>query len=292
MLSLYSACNRKWAFKYLRGWKVPGDLYGPLAYGHAIHEAQAAMYATRSVKAAHDMINKLAPWKDHKDEMKRLFRKKLDIGFEKWYTEIGENDLKNLSIILVEKELPLRLPNGYTMTVRVDRILRDPSNNEIFINDTKTTGWSFDGTQSKYMIHDQPRLYIAAVRQNYPEWTEALTGWRTDLIYIKRASRSPGGFSCRVGRSDVISFTDAEIEDTLISYAGLTDDIAGKLQATETEPLASLFPANYGNCDAYNRICEYHSICPMIDRQEEPPADLELDSWLADGIVLNSFKEL
>lgn len=295
MLSLYSSCNRKWAFKYVKGWKVPSQEHGALHFGSVIHEAQAAMYATRSKQAALDMIVKMCPIPDsaaYKYEDCVKFRNKVDRSFEKWYTDLGENDLLNNSILAVEQELPLTLPNGYKMSVRVDRILRDPEADEIFINDTKTTGWSLEKTLEKYLRHDQPRLYIAAVRENFPEWSAPLSGWRTDVVYAKAAPRSPGGFSLRTQRSDIVSFSDAEIDDCLLSYAGVVDDIASKLRYVNEEPLRSLFPANYGHCDAYNRLCEDKDVCPYIDSQEEPPANLELDPWLEAGTVLDSFKEV
>jgi len=294
-LSLYRNCNRKWAFKYIKGWKKPAALYSPLHFGSVIHEAQAAMYLTRSKQAALDLIKDMCPVPQADAlayEDRRNFRNKVDISFEKWYTVLGENDLQNMSILFVEKEVPLTLPNGFKMTVRVDRILRDPETNETFINDTKTTGWSIEGTLEKYLRHDQPRLYIAAVRENFPELVDSLSGWRTDVLFSRRAPRQPSGFNTDAIRSDIVSFTDEEIQDCLLSYAGVADDIASKLDHLGKEPLASLFPANYDRCDDYNKQCEYCPGCVDIDRQAEPPANLELDPWLERGTVLNLFKEV
>ena len=294
-LSLYSSCNRKWAIKYVKGFKVPTDLHGPLHFGSVIHEVQAVLYGTRSLEASKDKLIEMCPVPAsdalaYEDRME--FRKKVEMAFDKWYKVLGENDLKNMSILFVEKEIPLTLPNGFKMTVRVDRILRDPETGETFINDTKTTGWSLEGTLEKYLRHDQPRLYIAAVRENYPELVDSLSGWRTDVLYCKKAPRSPGGYNTRAVRSSIVSFTDEEIQDTLMSYAGIVDDIAGKLKYVNEEPFSSLFPANYGHCDAFNRRCEYSDICIQAGHIEEPPANLEIDPWLAEGTVLDLFKEV
>lgn len=294
-LSLYQSCNRKWAIKYTKGWKVPTELYSPLHFGSVIHEVQAVFYEEKSYEKAKAKIKELCilpkedalAYEDRKD-----FRNKVDTAFEKWYTTLGCNDLEYMEILFVEEEMPLILPNGYRMTIRVDRVLRDIETGEIFINDTKSTGWSLEGTLEKYLRHDQPRLYIAAFRQNYPELADALSGWRTDVLFCKKAARQPSGFSTRVVRSTIVSFTNEEIEDTLLSYAGVTDDIAGKIPFLGKEPLASLFPGNYANCDAFNRRCEYAAVCAGVDRISEPPANLEIDPWLAEKTVLNLFKEV
>ena len=291
-LSLYTACNRKWAFKYLRGWRVPEELYSPLHFGSVVHECQGAFYSakTNHLRAARKRLDELCPPTGGTENME-IFRDKVDKTLGKWYTQIGEQDLQDFNILMVEEELPLTLPNGYQMTVRVDRVMENREDGEIFVDDTKTTGSSLDKAIGQYMMHDQPRLYILAIRENKPEWTEHFTGWRTTGIFCRKAPRSPGGYNIQMRRSPPVSFTEDQLNDTLLSYAGIVDDIEGKLQYVGTEPLASLFPANYSNCNSYGRICEYFDMCPLVDRQDEPPANLEVDPWLAEGTVLKSFKK-
>lgn len=289
-LSLYANCNRKWAFKYLKGWKVPEERYSPLHFGSTIHEMQEAFYsgADGPLRSAFARMDELLPTKNATENLLN-FRDKVDKTFRKWYSELGQKDIEAHEVFWVERELPLTLPNGYEMTVRLDRAIREADS--FYINDSKTTGWSLDGTLANYMLHDQPRLYIAAVRQNFPEMLDDFVGWRTDGIFCKRAPRSPGGYNIKIRRSPSVSFTDLQIQDVLMSYAGLVDDIKGKVPYVDKEPYASLFPANYGHCQAYNRNCEYIDICPFVDTQDEPPANLEIDPWLAAGTVLDSFKE-
>lgn len=291
-LSLYSSCNRKWAIKYVKGWRTPQEKYSPLHFGSVIHEMQEAFYKAKSAHLGHALarLNALCPPQGATENMK-TFRDKVDKTFRKWYDELGQYDLVERKILSIEEELPLTLPNGYEMTVRLDRAMEEASDGEIFVDDTKTTGWSLDGAISQYMMHDQPRLYILAVRQNKPEWLEKFSGWRTTGIYCKKAPRSPGGYNIKIRRSPPVMFTEDQLNDTMMSYAGLVDDIKGKIPYVGTEPMASLFPANYGHCDAYNRVCEYMDVCPIIDKQDEPPANLEIDPWLAAGTVLDSFKE-
>lgn len=290
-LSLYANCNRKWAFKYLKGWKVPEERYSPLHFGSTIHEMQEAFYKAEDnhMLSANRRKDQLLPPMNATDNLV-IFRDKVDKTFRKWYDELGQKDIEEKTPMLVEQEMELTLPNGYVMTIRIDRAIQEPDG-EIYINDSKTTGWSLDATLEKYMRHDQPKLYTAGFRQNYPELLDDFSGWRTDGIFSKKAPRSPGGYNIKIRRSPSVTFTEAEIDDVLMSYAGIVDDIMGKVPYVGQEPYRSLFPGNYGHCDAFNRRCEYSQICPFIDTQDEPPADLEIDPWLAAGTVLDSFKE-
>ena len=89
MLSLYSSCNRKWAIKYVKGWKPREESYGALNFGSVIHEAQASFYANRSKEAGLEMIKRLCPPLSDGNinyEKQKEFRKKVDLSFEKWYT--------------------------------------------------------------------------------------------------------------------------------------------------------------------------------------------------------------
>jgi len=291
-ISLYQQCPRKWAFKYVKGWKVPQENFSALHFGSTIHEMQAILYDSKSLVDVYDYIESSAPLTKSSTDLVKEFRKKVDLAFRMWYTELGQNDLENMEILEVEKELVLTLPNGFKMTVRLDRLLRDPETGEIFINDTKTTGWSYEGTMEKYLRSDQAKLYILAVRENFPQYIEDLSGWRTDVVYIRKAPRSPDGYSRKCGRSVITSFSEQELTDVLQTYAGVTDIIASSLVYKTQEPLSSLFPGNYERCYDFNRLCEYSAVCPYIDTQEEHPADLMLDPWLAKKTVLNLYEEL
>jgi hypothetical protein len=292
MLSLYSACNRRWAFKYLKGFMVPTDNYSPLHFGSVIHEVQEAFYRNPEtpMKAARKRLDELCPPIDSSENMEN-FRDKVDKTLKVWYDTVGQEDIEKRNILAIEEEMPLTLPNGYKMTVRVDRVLQNKDDGEVFVDDTKTTGWSLDCALRQYMMLEQPRLYIQAIRQNKPEWLEAFSGWRTTGVYAKKAVRSPGGYSIKVRRSPPVMFTEDQLTDVLVSYAGIVDDIQSKLSYLKDDSTASLFPANFGNCNAYNRVCPYYDFCANIDRIEVPPANLEVDPWLASGKVLDSFKE-
>lgn len=297
-LSLYAGCPRKWAWKYVKGFKSI-ELVNHLVHGSAVHEAQEVFYLSFdkgldiAVGAMYDRLEAYIESQDPEGKHPTFYKEQLDRARETldvWYTEIGQYDFHNSEVLAVEEEVNLTLLNGYKMTIRFDRILKDKETGRIFINDTKTTGGTLDKTIANYMFADQPILYQAAFLENYPDWVEAFEGWRTDAIETRLLK---SGWKKNARRSAVTRTPDAKIEDCIINYTALVDNIRDSLYAvSQGESLQSAFPGNNGNCQAYGRLCAYHSFCHEIDTLKEPPGNMKIDDWLAKGTVLNSFKEI
>jgi len=287
MLKLYQGCPRKWYFKYGLGFKLK-ESADHLIYGSAVHEAQAVFYTSNFSHTK--MLDKLQNFLTEGGR-EDLIPKGLE-ALELWYDKIGKEDVTNVEAVEVEIEDHLELPNGFKMTLRRDRVLLDKKLDELFINDTKTTGWSLSGTIRNYMYSDQPKLYIASALKDHPEWRDRLSGWRTDCIYMR--ALKAGGYSKDAIRSQISTFTQQQIDDTLMSYAVQTSDMAYKLQAVIEDgeaPSAHFFQCNE-HCLAFNRPCEYFPICHEVDTTTLPPSQFEVDEWLAKGTVLNAFKDL
>ena len=283
-LNLFKQCQKRWAFKYLKGFTPVGS-QDPLILGSAIHEAQALFYQGESIILVLQFLQEFLRTSPH------LQRKALTM-LTAWHQELGIYDREHCTPLAVEVQAPLVLPNGYTMTVRWDRVLLDNTSGEIFIADTKTTGGSLEKTLRNYNYSDQPKLYIASVLQNNPEWIKQFRGWRTDVIYgyESKAKKTLGDIFTDVRRSEIVMFTPEEIEDTLIGYASLTDDIAYKLnQVKEGGEIRANFFNSADFCLSFGRVCPYHAICHQIDDIDEPPANMTLDPWLAEGTVLEAF---
>ena len=284
MLSLYKTCPRRWAFKYLKGFKSK-ESTDALNLGSAIHETQALYYLGMDLDSCLIELRAFLGKEIH------LFPKALEM-FKAWERELGQYDRKNCTVLAIEEEASLELPNGYKMTVRWDRVLLDNKTKEVFISDTKTTGGSASRTLQLYSYSDQPKLYIAAALQNKPFWAKQLTGWRTDAIYGRELKS--GRINTEVVRSPIVSYSETEIEDTLMSYADLTDEIGWKIDLVQNQgfSIQKEFRSQNENCFNYNRLCPYHSFCSEIDKMTEPPANFELDPWVKEGTVLKSFKEI
>jgi len=283
MLNLYRQCPKRWAFKYIKGFKPIGSS-DPLTLGSAIHEAQALFYQGASIIDSTNFLEDFLKDSEH-------LQTKANAMLTAWYNTLGKDDRENRIPLAVEVEAPLLLPNNFEMTVRWDRVLLDKTDGEVFISDTKTTSGGVRQVMQSYNYSDQPKLYIASIQQSREEWVKQLKGWRTDAIYGRELKS--GKINTEVVRSEIVSFSKAELDDTLISYASLTDDIAYKLEAIEAgEEIRQHFSNTSDFCYSYGRICPFKSICHEIDSIDQPPANMEIDDWLAQGIIKKAFKEI
>lgn len=291
MLSLYQTCPRKWAWKYLKGFK-PKLIAEHFTFGQAIHEGHESFYVNgyswdKMVKTSDDYLNEREP----------LLVPKARVALDIWFQKIGVNDISQIEVLAVEEEVYLTLPNGFRMTCRLDRLLRDKRTGEIFICDTKTTGWSLEGTLRNYTYHDQPMLYYMAAKETFPELMKECRGWKTDGIYVKEKvskGEKTGTYYSDAIRSETITFNEKALEDTKNSYATYVDDMAFKIAGVEQEgePISLNFPKCNEHCLAYNRPCEFHNICHKIDYIDGIPANFVEDPWVKDGTVLNQFRQL
>ncbi len=290
-LKLFQLCRRKWAFKYLLGFK-PQEQTSALDLGSAIHEAQELFYKgasfTETIAKGRDILLAHGYEKDS-DEMKRM-----KVSLTVWCQQYGTEDRKLGSVKEVEKEYKLELPNGYIMTIRVDSLMETPDG--IWIRDTKTTKKGASAALRQYMYSPQPVLYYAALRQNLPPSDrERLLGWRTDVISSKVLV---AGAKAEAIRSPLIQPSEQRIADVLLGYADLTDQIADSLDRYEegVEDLRSIFPVNYSGCLDYFRECGYYTLCPhfkdYFDGKKEPPSNITIDPWLDERTVLKTFDNI
>lgn len=291
IMSLYQECPRKWYFKYVLGWKTKG-VSAPLAMGSALHEGQEVFYKenfnfSKAFDRSMEVINEIDP----------LLKEKTASAFHIWHGFLGRFERDKIEVLKVEEPITIKLPNGFNMTGRLDRLLKDKETDEVFISDLKTTGWDLTKTLRNYTYHDQPKLYFAGFQDTFPEMAKECHGWRTDGVYVREKmskGEGTGEFYGNAERSPLVSFLDGQIQDIKNSYASYIDDMAYKLALVEKEGEApSLsFPGCGGHCLAYNKICEYYNECHKVDRNPSIPGNFEKDEWADDGTVLNQFRGL
>lgn len=290
MISLYIDCPRRWAWKYLRGFK---SIMTPeyLIFGSCIHEAQEVYYLTWDIDAAIERALEFLSTAVMPDEWRIPITEKVAFTLATWYEEIGRFDSEEMEVLAVEREVNLSLPNNFSMSMRWDRVLRDKEADEIFVSDTKTTGWSYTGTVQNYMVSAQPFLYVLSAFENEPDWRANLSGWRTDCLYVRPLKR--GGYSHEFGRSEVTRPAVQVMEDCRNSFASYTSSIKWALDGVaEGDPISVNFPRNFGNCVSFGKKCPFIPICHRIDNMDMPPEGMEIDSWLEERVVLDSFKEV
>lgn len=246
MLKTYMGCPRRWYIKYGLGWKPKDSDQSPaLTLGSAIHDT-IEVYLNEGKDVSILEADKI------KDPVLRERYLKM---FSAWLAYWKE-ELSLWTILEVEQEHIIKLPNDFPMSLRVDRIMQNNESGFIYIVDTKTTGWSLEGTVQSYMYDAQPLIYHAAIYQNRPEWIPQFRGWLTDVIYQK------GKAGAKTLLSEPVYYLESEVNEFLSSMAMVTTDISSGLEVEDPVEQRMMFPAYKGfNCRAFNSVCPYNDIC-------------------------------
>ena len=280
-LKLYLTCPRKWAWKYLKGFKS-SDKAEPLNLGSAVHEAQETFYLTGSEQKALDKGNSILVNLGWNPELEPDIYARFNVGVKEWIKQLGQLDLDSNSVEATEKQYELKLSNGYVMTIRVDTLMKDAEIGR-YIRDTKTTKSNPEGTIQQYMYDPQPILYISALRQNGVE----VEGWKTDAIAMAVLKAGP---RAQIKRSDLVCPPDAVIRDVEDAYTDLTYNIKESINAVSGgSSICHAFPRNPLSCYNYYKPCPYYNICHSIDEVEEPTLGFTMDPWLKERTVLSTF---
>lgn len=291
MWGLYQGCPRKWAFKYALGFIRDGVVPEALVHGSAVHEGKKIFYASRGdIKAALDKSLEIVQANEESFESLLTEEKRLAKLFEVWYDTYGKTEFDTYNMVANEIQDEIVLPNGARITVRPDQILRDKTTGRIYILDTKTTGWSLEGTIAEYEFKSQPILYIASVYQANPGWIGDFGGWITDVMYQRvnwRKDGSLSSISTKCQRSAPIMYTEAQCRAFTESIMTTTSEVAYNYQQYKSgAPMNACFPMNRNACRAFNRTCPYWPICFNSYQFDDPaPEPFTIDPWKKEGII-------
>lgn len=295
MYGLYQTCPRKWALKYQLGFQRSGEKTVPLAHGSAIHEGKKEFYKSWSIDKAVKKAKEVAGGLIEAFDDLAIENERIDKLFEVWYDTYGKEEQSKYDIISNETTGKVQLPNGAEITVRLDQVLRQKDTGHIYIFDTKTTGWSLEGTINEYNYKAQPLLYIASVYQGTPEWLGDFRGWITDVIYQRVNYRKDGSLSSittKCQRSPAIMYTEDQCLSFLESLTTITSDVAWAYRNFEKgAPLNACFPTNRMACRNFNTTCQFWSICfDNFTVNSEPPLPFVRDTWYTDNVIKNVIK--
>jgi len=287
---LYQSCPRKWAFKYILGYVREGDTPEPLANGSAIHEGKRVFYETfdideaiaRAVKVSKEYADSFPSIEIQKEKLKKIFME--------WYKTYGKDEREKYQVISNETQNTVLLPNGTELTIRIDQVLRERETGHIFIFDTKSTGWSLEGTINENEFKAQSLLYIASVYRSNPEWLGSFRGWITDVMYSRvnyKKSGALSSISAKCQRSPAIMYTEEQCNSFLESLTSVTSEVAwANKNFKEGQPFNACFPMNRGSCRLFNRTCPYWQICFDDFKANDPPTEpYSLDPWKKEGII-------
>jgi hypothetical protein len=290
MFGTFQSCMRKGAFQYLLGFRRNGDKTVPLAHGSAVHEGFKEFYLTWDINKAVNRAIEVAQEDIDVFESMKIEARRLTELFNEWYKVYGSTEKEKYMVISNETQGEIQLPNGAVLTVRLDQVLREIKTGHIYIQDTKTTGYSLEGTITDYEYKAQPLLYIAYVYQTNPEWLADFRGWITNAIYQRVNYRKDGALSSistKCLRSTPILYTEAECQSFLESLTTTTSEIAWAYSSFKKgAPFNACFPMNRGSCRNWNRTCPFWSICfQTFEPDASPPPPYELDPWKEEGVI-------
>jgi len=265
--NLYQNCPRKWYIRYLM--RLEGEFKAPpLMLGSAVHEGKATFYQSGSIDKGikaflRDLKANQGSYEDI-DDYDLAKRRGVDM-LKKWYVAHGADDLSRYKVVAVEEELIAKMPNGFILTSRLDAVLQRNRSSEMFIMETKTTGYSAIMADRFAQASDQLTTELYAAWRARPKWP--IVGVIPDIMYENR-------HKVECIRGDIVARSQSELREYEQGTMGVLSEIAQKASAWRSRryPPESLFPRNTSWCLSYNHKCEYYDICrTVLSEKGEPP---------------------
>jgi hypothetical protein len=286
---LFGDCPRKWAIKYILGFKELKTAR-PLIYGSAIHEGMEVFYETNSKDKMIETVlnyldlhssNYINPNDCTKDKTKATD------SLEYWYDTYGQYDLEKFDILGNELAFTYRLENGLDYILRPDRLIKEKSTGHIYVLDTKTTGVSVTYTVRRIAKSDQPVGYLAGIK---PIYGNAFRGWISDIIVA--TGRKVDAF-----RPEPLEYDPYVFKLWEYSLMSLIEDLTGRYKMlNDGGSLEFLFPYRKSACSVYS--CPYQEICTKHLTLDSNPEDYGfiLDPWIKESkvkdLMESNFKKL
>ncbi len=273
--NLHQCCQRKFYIKYFCRF-VPNKVAPALINGSAFHEAKELYYLTGSTKKAVDIAEKYVKknfefFQEEADYDNILYR--LPIIISQWIDKFGEYDRKQYKFLAIEKEFKIALPtiDGFPkihVTIKPDAIVQDKVSKDIYIMETKTSGFSIDLTNNGVHYGDQATTYIYAVEKCLKK---QVYGVIPDIAYWNTRSKEESNI--KIIRGDIVIRKERDLEVWEKSVRQEFLEISQKIEAVrEGYDEDAIFRRNTYYCMSYGKPCEYAGICRMklIPKTELP----------------------
>jgi RecB family exonuclease len=257
-VTTYQNCPRNFYFKYILGF-MPSEVAVPLVFGSAYHIAREARAKGASFEEAlvsgneeiYSRASTLPPYTDVEgliDDLRKMFTQ----------TELlFEETQQHYNYVAIEKELLVRLSNGFKMTIRADAIVQAKASGDVFILEYKTTRSSLNGMFRSVANGDQATAYVLGARRCAEELgvkPEQVIGVLPEVAYLK-------GSQCTAARGDPIMPTQYELDAYEARIIGVLSEIGEKLSRLQRGfPSEALFPRACTLCTGFFK-CPYENIC-------------------------------
>ena len=189
-------------------------------------------------------------------------------------------DLKNYELVATEYPFEVKLANGFEFTGRVDRIYRERATKDIYIIESKTTGYSTGAIAHSLIVGDQITGYLFGLTKTLPEWN--VRGVIPDILYSR-------GKVTKCQRFDPIYRTTRELKEFELQIIGQLLELSQKVQNLKKYPWPYLFPRACVN--SFSK-CEYEDICRTNVMENKLPIgyrrDKEYEEITTDIINVNN----
>ena len=284
--NLYLCCPYKFYLRNVRG--LDTDSKSPaLIRGDAVHQGLELFYKTGNLADALSLTKQVVEVEDGNFDDDETARKTATTALamvESWALTYGEADFTTYEEFALEQELEIPLidrhgdDTGLRVTMRIDRLART-SEGKWHLCDVKTSTFSKQLTENAFALSDQPTLYIAACKKSLGIDIEALF---CDIAYAHPRAKKPEPL-----RAHIPLKSDLEIEQTLESVLETFLTINEKVDRVveKQQKPHEAFPRNTYYCMAYNKPCEFASICRLSNGIDE---DIPLKAGLKQGKKLRA----
>jgi hypothetical protein len=262
-VNLYQCCQRKFFMKWFVR-PVEKFLSPALIFGSAFHEGKATFYQTKSLdKAKAKVRSELKKYRSLFEYQEQYDKAVLrcPVLLQRWAEIFGYADFDKYDLVEVEGNYNTEVPgtNGFIFTGRIDALVRDKADGQLYILETKTAGSSVNLTINGVFNGDQATSYIWLAGLKYGE---KIAGVIADVAYWNTNAKYESNIE--IVRSELITRSDDDIEMFVKGLALLFSEISQKAEAfNQGYDAASLFPRNTFYCMSYGKACEFINICRL-----------------------------
>lgn len=260
-LQAFVTCSRKFRYKYIDGFDIAYE-GAPLPVGKATHTGIDSLYLGATIEDALARA-KEAFWAEIGGVYEQLDPKekqKLDGGWKQVEGMLVHYPYKDTSALETSEEtFVMDMGRGRHLKSILDRRMK--SNGDVWVHDTKTSGYQLDKILKIHRLRKQFPLYKLIADAEYGV---DHIGVMLDLIYKPQVYwKKTGEFSSMrepAYHREPLHISDAMVEDAKVWFHYIADQIE------KNEDEHGPWLQNTEACLAYNRTCPYFECCRMPTR--------------------------
>lgn len=286
-IETYQECPWKFFLKYVLGlveksskrYFIRGQsIHSGIEYWLTSNQTQDDIYITQYIPYAYMNMHQT----EYTDE--DMFIGDRELVFKMMYSWLFEYieitpDENNYETIEVEKQHIVNLPNGFPLTIRIDRLVRSKQTGRLIVIDTKTTKNNPSQVTNAMTVGNQGLSYLWAIEKVY---NEKPAGVIVDIIVGKQLKYD---MKVEPYRSKLITFKKYDFLQWEMNIIGVLSEITQKVKTYYEGQLPPefLFPRNTSKCSFMG--CPYSDICRQPHQPDKLPLNYERDEWVDQGLL-------